>query len=77
MGMKFDKKTSRLMDFTVTGAAAGTFPNALGRGERTREYWLAVEKDLASKRKEAQKQGGKVEKTNTRSKPMPPVTLTR
>ena len=76
MGMKFDKTTSRMMDFTVTGAPAGTFPNALGRGTRTSEYWLAVEKDLAEQRKLAQRQGGKQEKTNTRSKPASPVTLT-
>jgi hypothetical protein len=77
MAMKFDKAPSRMLDFTVTGVSAGTFPNALGRGGRTAEYWVAVENDLAQKRREAQRQGGKQEKTSKRSKPAPLATLTR
>lgn len=81
MGMKFQKEPSTSMQdsagFSVSGVSGGTFPNAEGRGQRTAEYWAAVEKDLNSQRQEAQKQGGKQLKTSSRKQTPVKVTLTR
>lgn len=83
MGMKFKPQPARMNDFTLAGPSggpfvpSGTFPNAAGRGQRTQSYWDLVEADLARQRREAQKRGGKREKTSSRKQTPVKVTLTR
>jgi hypothetical protein len=63
MGMKF---RPRLSDFNVTGAQAGTFPNAAGRPEKESDYWAAIERDLERQKRQQPKKGTGVPPSKTR-----------